>query len=110
MLPARRQQLHSKTGRPAEISANDAESRSILGEHQSPPAQLRFPQSGFRRTRIVHHLIAQTPAPEISKPIRVLILEHSRGDVDLVFFELSEAGFVFEPKVDENREEFLAAI
>jgi PAS domain S-box-containing protein len=59
---------------------------------------------------MVQHIIEEHSAPEISKPIRVLILEHSRADVDLVFFELRAAGFVFEPKVAENREEFLAAI
>jgi len=43
-------------------------------------------------------------------PVRALILEHARHDVELVVFELKNAGFHVDYKMVQNRAEFLRAL
>ena len=45
-----------------------------------------------------------------SLPVRVLILEHSPSDIELVLFELRSSGMLIRHTLASNREEFLAAI
>jgi len=49
-------------------------------------------------------------APKTTTPLRVLILEHSPQDVELMLFELKEAGVLMEQTVAENAEQFRRAI
>jgi CheY-like chemotaxis protein len=46
----------------------------------------------------------------VDKNIRILILEDSTSDADLVEFELMEAGLAFTPKRAMNEKEFLRAL
>ena len=46
----------------------------------------------------------------MDKNIRILILEDSASDADLVEFELMEAGLAFTPKWTVNEKEFLQAL
>ena len=48
--------------------------------------------------------------PDTSRPLRLLILEHSPADVELILFELREANIVFEHCLVSSRAEFLGAI
>jgi len=45
-----------------------------------------------------------------TKPLHLLILEHSENDVDLILFELKGSGYLVEPTIAENREQFRQAL
>ncbi|HEV1995699.1 MAG TPA: response regulator [Candidatus Acidoferrum sp.] len=47
---------------------------------------------------------------EITTPLRVLIVEHTRNDVELILLELKEAGLRVNHTVVENREQFRRAL
>jgi two-component system cell cycle sensor histidine kinase/response regulator CckA len=52
----------------------------------------------------------EIPLQTASLPVRVLILEHSPSDIELVLFELRSTGMPIRHTLASNREEFLAAI
>jgi two-component system, cell cycle sensor histidine kinase and response regulator CckA len=54
--------------------------------------------------------LEETRAPNATAPLRVLILEHSPPDVELILLELKEAGILMEQTVVENAEQFRHAI
>jgi two-component system cell cycle sensor histidine kinase/response regulator CckA len=54
--------------------------------------------------------LEEARVPQTMAPLRVLILEHSPHDVDLMLFELKEAGVLIEQTVAENAEQFRRAI
>ena len=47
---------------------------------------------------------------DTSRPLRLLILEHSPADVELILFELQEANIAFGHCLVSSRAEFLGAI
>ncbi len=48
--------------------------------------------------------------PKAVAPLRVLILEHSRADLDLILLQLREAGLHFDYILAEDRQQFLRAL
>ncbi len=54
--------------------------------------------------------IEEVRRPAATTPLRVLILENSRSDVDLVLLELQQAGFQVDHTLVETREQFRAAL
>jgi len=46
----------------------------------------------------------------MNKNLRILILEDSASDADLIEFELMEAGFAFTPRRAINEKQFLCAL
>jgi two-component system, cell cycle sensor histidine kinase and response regulator CckA len=56
------------------------------------------------------HTIAETPPVATGPSVRLLILEHEMADVELILFELREAGFEIHYKVVADKEQFLQAV
>ena len=54
--------------------------------------------------------VKETQILKRSNPLRVLILEHSPHDVELMLWELRQAGVLLEHTVAENAEEFRRVI
>jgi len=54
--------------------------------------------------------LEEARVPQTTAPLRLLILEHSPHDVDLMRFALKEAGVLIEETVAENAEQFRCAI
>src|SRR5262245_2595106 len=54
--------------------------------------------------------LEQSSATKTATPVRVLILEHARHDVELVIFELKNSGFDVGYKVVQDKEGFLRAL
>jgi two-component system, cell cycle sensor histidine kinase and response regulator CckA len=54
--------------------------------------------------------LEEARAPKTTTPLRVLILEHSSDDVELMLFELREGGILMEHALAENAEQFRRAI
>ena len=54
--------------------------------------------------------LEETQNPRISTPLRALIVEDSRDDIDLMLFELRESGFQVEYTLVETKEKFRAAL
>lgn len=54
--------------------------------------------------------VRELSSPGTSTPVRILILEHSPSDVELVLFELRSAGIAFNHSLAADKQEFLAAI
>ena len=54
--------------------------------------------------------IEEVQRPKATTPLRVLILENSRPDVELLLLELEEAGFQVDHTLVETREQFRAAL
>src|SRR5215813_7282437 len=54
--------------------------------------------------------LEQSSATKTPTPVRVLILEHARHDVELLIFELKNSGFDVGYRVVQNREGFLRAL
>ena len=54
--------------------------------------------------------LAEAPILKASTPLRALIVENSRHDVELILFELRESGFRIEPTLVETRDDFLTAL
>lgn len=54
--------------------------------------------------------LEETATSNATIPVRVLILEHARHDVELVVFELKSAGFAVQYKLVQDRAEFLGAL
>jgi CheY-like chemotaxis protein len=50
------------------------------------------------------------PLVHATAPLRVLLLEHSPHDIELILFELRDSGFRVEPTLVETRDEFLRAL
>lgn len=55
-------------------------------------------------------MLVDAPVVKASTPLRALIVEHSRHDIELILFELQESGFRVEPTLVETRDDFLAAL
>ncbi len=54
--------------------------------------------------------LEEARVPQTTAPLRVLILEHAPHDVELMLFELKEAGILIEQTVAENAKQFRRAI
>lgn len=54
--------------------------------------------------------VLEPPPREATRPIRLLILEHEASDIELVLFELKDAGLSISHRLANNREQFLRAI
>ncbi len=54
--------------------------------------------------------VQPSPTPETGAPLRALILEDARDDVELILYELKNKGFAINAKIASNRDEFLAAL
>jgi two-component system cell cycle sensor histidine kinase/response regulator CckA len=54
--------------------------------------------------------LAEAPVVKATTPLRVLIVEHSRHDIELILFELQDSGYRVEPTLVETRDEFLAVL
>ena len=54
--------------------------------------------------------LEETPPVHSTAPLRVLLIEHSKHDVELILFELHDSGFRIEPTLVETRDEFHQAL
>src|SRR6202000_1923043 len=54
--------------------------------------------------------LEEAPLAHATTPLRVLLVEHSTHDIELILFELRDSGFRVEPTLAETRDEFLRAL
>ena len=50
--------------------------------------------------------LEEAPLTHVTTPLRVLLVEHSPHDIELILFELRDSGFRVEPTLAETRDEF----
>jgi two-component system, cell cycle sensor histidine kinase and response regulator CckA len=50
--------------------------------------------------------LEEAPLTHVTTPLRVLLVEHSPHDIELILFELRDSGFCVEPTLAETRDEF----
>ena len=54
--------------------------------------------------------VEDVPVVHATAPLRVLLVEHSPHDIELILFELRDSGFRVEPTLVETRDEFHRAL
>src|SRR5207249_3670445 len=81
--------------------------RYLLGAHQRAAPRKR--QSGTRRIELAQPTRAKEQ-PEMKLPLRILHLEDSRVDAELVEASLADEGIACEVTLVETRDSFLAAL
>jgi two-component system, cell cycle sensor histidine kinase and response regulator CckA len=55
-------------------------------------------------------VLEESPIVHTSAPVRLLLVEHSTHDIELILFELRDSGYRVEPTLVETRDEFLRAL
>jgi two-component system, cell cycle sensor histidine kinase and response regulator CckA len=55
-------------------------------------------------------VLEEAPLVHTSAPVRLLLVEHSTHDIELILFELRDSGYRVEPTLVETRDEFLRAL
>ena len=55
-------------------------------------------------------VLEEVPVAQATTPLRVLLVEHSQHDIELILFELRDSGFRVEPTLVETRDDFLRAL
>ena len=55
-------------------------------------------------------ILEEAPLTQATTRLRVLLVEHSPHDIELILFELRDSGFRVEPTLVETRDEFRRAL
>src|SRR5215813_3780653 len=113
MLPVGHEQLHPEAGRSAKVSGHRSQFRDLLAARQSAAPNRSICRARSRSAHMkspVVPLESEAPLTNATTPLRLLLVEHSSHDIELILFELRDSGFRIEPTVVETRAEFLRAL